>query len=354
MPDLAPPRAVPAAPPAPILVCDGLTKRFPVARTWAQALRHPRRRDFTDSVSGVSFAVAPGEFFGLLGPNGAGKTTLFKLLSTAIIPDSGSATVAGFDVVRQPGEVRRRLTPVLANERSLNWRLSARENLNLFAALYGLHGARARARIDEVLAAVELSDVGEKMVANFSSGMKQRLSIARALISEPSILLLDEPTRSLDPVSARNFRTFLREDIAGRRGCTVLLATHSSDEALGLCDRVAVLNRGRMLAMGTPDDLLRQFGDDRYRVWTTAPDHSAFDALRRAGAAVQWDRAEPSEGGWWRVEIHLSGGLEHAARVLQELVAAGVPIARFEHVALSLGDLIDRVVGTTPSPRSGQ
>jgi len=184
------------------------------------------------------------------------------------------------------------------------------------------------------------------MVANFSSGMKQRLSIARALISEPSILLLDEPTRCRDPVSARNFRTFLREDIAGRRGCTVLLATHSSDEALGLCDRVAVLNRGRLLATGTPQKLLRDFGDERYRLWTTAPEHGAFDALRRGGTAVRWDRAEPSEGGWWRVELSLAGaGLDRAAAVLSELTAAGVPVARFEHIALSLGDLIDRVVG---------
>ena len=332
-----------AAPP--ILVSEGLTKRFPVARTWAQALRRPREREYADSVREVSFAVAPGEFFGLLGPNGAGKTTLFKLLSTAIIPDSGSATVAGFDVVRQPAQVRRRLTPVLANERSLNWRLSARENLNLFAALYGFHGSEARRRIDEVLAAVELSEVGEKMVGNFSSGMKQRLSIARALISEPSILLLDEPTRSLDPVSARNFRRFLREDIAGRRGCTVLLATHSSDEALGLCDRVAVLNKGRLLAMGTPDELLRRFGDERYRLYTTVPEHPALAALAAEGVVARWDRAEPSEEGWSRVELHLRGGMGRASQVLGRLVAAGVPVARFEHVALSLGDLIDRVVG---------
>jgi ABC-2 type transport system ATP-binding protein len=334
-----------AGPTPPILVCEGLTKRFPVARTWSQAVRRPLQRTFADSVREVSFAVAPGEFFGLLGPNGAGKTTLFKLLSTAILPDGGTATVAGFDVVRQASEVRRRLTPVLANERSLNWRLSGRENLNLFAALYGLHGAAARARIDEVLAAVDLSDVGEKMVANFSSGMKQRLSIARALISDPKILLLDEPTRSLDPVSARNFRAFLREDIAGRRGCTVLLATHSSDEALGLCDRVAVLNKGRLLATGTPDDLLRRFGDERYRLWTTAPAHPVFSSLAAEGIAASWDPAEPAEEGWSRLELHLRGGLPRASAVLERLVRAGVPIARFEHVALSLGDLIDRVVG---------
>ncbi len=330
---------------APILVCDGLSKRFPIARTWAQAARRPFNREYADSVRNVSFSVARGEFFGLLGPNGAGKTTLFKLLSTAITPDSGTATVDGFDVVRDPAEVRRRLTPVLANERSLNWRLSARENLNLFAALYGFHGAAARSRIDEVLAAVELSHVGEKMVANFSSGMKQRLSIARALISEPAVLLLDEPTRSLDPVSARNFRTFLREDIAGRRGCTVLLATHSSDEALGLCDRVAVLNRGELLAMGTSDELLRRFGDERYRLWTTSPDHRALAALAHEGIAVSWDRGEPSEDGWWRVQLQLRGDLQRASQVLERLVQAGVPIARFEHVALSLGDLIERVVG---------
>ncbi|HEX6964410.1 MAG TPA: ABC transporter ATP-binding protein, partial [Gemmatimonadaceae bacterium] len=228
---------------------EGLTKRFRVRRRWSEMLRHPWAHEYAMAVRDLSWEVRRGEFFGLLGPNGAGKTTVFKMLMTSTTPDAGRALVHGYDVVREAGRVRALVGCVLANDRSLYWRLSAAENLRLYAALYNLHGARARDRVRELLRVVELDDTGEKMVAEFSSGMKQRLLIARALLSEPSVLLLDEPTRSLDPLSARRFRDFLRTEIAGNQGCTVLLATHSSEEAMELCDRVAVLDRGRLLAL---------------------------------------------------------------------------------------------------------
>src|SRR5690606_10731394 len=153
-------------------------------------------------VDHVSFDVNTAEFFGLLGANGAGKTTLFRMLGTQLLPDGGTAQIDGRDIVRESRAVRELLTPVVADERSLNWRLTASENLDLFATLYGIPREQRRARVRELLERVELHEAGSKMVGTFSSGMKQRLLIARALLPNPRVLLLDEPTRSLDAVSA--------------------------------------------------------------------------------------------------------------------------------------------------------
>src|SRR5262245_8535234 len=225
--------------PAPVVRVAGLTKAFTKRRGLREMLRSPRARERATAVESVSCEIAPGEFFGLLGPNGAGKTTLFKMLATVLLPDAGTATIDGHDVVRDSAAVRRVLTPAVGDERSLQWRLSARENLELFAALLEVPRREQRSRIDGLLAEVGLADTGAKLVGAFSSGMRQRLLIARALLARPKVLLLDEPTRSLDPISARAFRTFLRDEIAGRRNCAVLLATHNAEEAFDLCDRVA-------------------------------------------------------------------------------------------------------------------
>jgi ABC-2 type transport system ATP-binding protein len=322
----------------------GLSKRFPERRTWRQLLRHPRRVRYVPVLRDVTIDVAEGEFFGLLGPNGAGKTTLFKTLATLVLPDAGCATVAGYDIVRDAPAVRRVLAPVIADERSLYWRLTARANLELFAALQGLRGPLARERVDELLGVVSLAETAEKMVGQFSSGMKQRLLIARALLPRPKVLLLDEPTRSLDPLSARSLRRFLREELSGRQGCTILLATHNTEEALELCDRVAVLDRGRLLAAGATDALAAEIGDERYRIWTRDPDHPSWRALAEQGAIGQVRLVGADAGGWVRLEMEIPGGLERAAHVTAFLAYQGVAVARFERIALSLADLIERIV----------
>ena len=340
----APARVVPARRARPFAVSiQGLRKRFPVARHWLRALRHPREREYNVALDGVTLEVEAGEIVGLLGCNGAGKTTLLKILSTLVTPDAGTAEVAGFDVRRDPARVRRALAPVTADERSLDWRLSSRENLRFFGALHGFRGAELARRVEEVLAVVELLDAGERQVGTFSSGMKQRLLVARGLLSRPAVLLLDEPTRSLDPLAARSFRAFLRRQITGGGG-TALLATHSADEALELCDRVAVLGEGRVLALGTPAELARGFGDERFRAWTRAPEHAAFSQLRAGGVEVRLS-PEPPVDGWSVVELDLrGGGPGRAAAVLAALVAGGVEVGRFEKVELSLAELIERVV----------
>jgi ABC-2 type transport system ATP-binding protein len=338
------PRGRPAL--EPILRVEALSKRFPVRRGWREIARAPLRRAYASALRGITFEVRAGEFFGLLGPNGAGKTTLFKILATMILPDAGTAVVAGNDIVRQASAVRRVLTPVIADERSLFWRLSARENLKLFAALHGLRGPAARDRVEELLRIVELAETGSKLVGAFSSGMRQRLLIARALLSRPRVLLLDEPTRSLDPLSARAFRRFLREEIAGAQGCSVVLATHSAEEALELCERLAVLDRGELLAVGSAGELARRFGDERYRLWLREDERWRPALLQdRAGLRLTGIRSADGDGdGWAQVEIEVQGGRERTAAVLADLSAAGVAVGGVERVELTLAELLERIV----------
>jgi ABC-type multidrug transport system ATPase subunit len=332
-------------PGSPLVSVRALTKRFRVRRSFREVARNPLTRAMQTSLDDVSFDVQAGEFFGLLGPNGAGKTTLLKILATFILPDDGEVRIDGYDVTREPDAVRARVAPVIANERSLYWRLTARENLELFAHLWRVPASDVSQRIGEVLDVVGLTDTGRKMVGQFSSGMLQRLLIARALLPQPRVLLLDEPTRSLDPVSAREFRRFLREELTARRNCAVIIATHNADEALELCTRVGVMNAGKLLAIGTARDLVHRVGEDRYVVWTQTPDHPA---LRSFGRADVLTTEESVRTGWTPVSVRAVGGERASAEVLAELVQAGVPISRFERANVSLAELIEAVIRTAP------
>jgi ABC-type multidrug transport system ATPase subunit len=326
----------------PAVSVSGLSKSFVARRPFREILRHPFRTERVKALRDVTFGIQSGEFFGLLGPNGAGKTTLFKILATLVTPDTGQVTVDGFDAVTEAAAVRRVMTPVIADERSLRWRLSAYENVRLFAVLYGLPPALVRQRSEEVLALVGLSDTGEKIVGQFSSGMKQRVMIARALLPRPRILLLDEPTRGLDPLSARELRSFLRNVVCRQQGCTILLATHNTEEAFELCDRVAVMNKGQILVTGPTADLVAEYGDDRYRVYTRTPDHPAFGLVVPSGTPPRVGQAEAD--GWTPVELSLPGDSDYAAHVLGQLAREGVSMSRFERVSLTLADLIERVL----------
>jgi ABC-2 type transport system ATP-binding protein len=321
-----------------------LWKQFPTARSIIDVLRRPVGTPPSPAVADVSLEVHAGEFVGLLGPNGAGKTTLLKILATLIIPDRGVATVAGYDVVTQAASVRNVIASVLANERSLYWRLSAKQNLELFAALLRLPPRDTAARVTEALDVVGLADSGRKMVGQFSAGMMQRLLVARALLGQPRVLLLDEPTRSLDPTAAHAFRSFLREELAGQRRCAVLVATHRSEEAFDLCDRVVVMSRGRVAATGSAPALAESLLGSRYSAWTLEPNHPALEALVIAGKARRV--AARSDGGkWWRVDVELDGGDDAAREILATLITAGMPIARFERVLAPLAEIIERAIG---------
>src|SRR5689334_884634 len=218
-----------------------------------------RRVKEIEAVKGVSFEIQKGELFGLLGPNGAGKTTTIKMLITLLIPTSGSAHVLGLDVVKNPREVRKRIGYVFGGERGLYERLSGLDNLRYFAELYAVPPRNQKRRIAELLDLVGLTGREGERVEGYSRGMRQRLHIARGILHDPEVVFLDEPTIGVDPVGARELRAM----IAGlvEAGKTVLLTTHYMFEADSLCDRIAVIAHGRIVAEGTPAELKTHVAD---------------------------------------------------------------------------------------------
>lgn len=211
--------------------------------------------DEVRAVDGIGFTIRKGELFGLLGPNGAGKTTLIKCISTLLIPDSGSVTVGGYDIYREPLDVRRHIGVLTGGERSLYWKLTPVENLRYFAALYGVTRKVTKERIKYLLELMGLLDKSNVRVEKLSSGMKQKLSLARVLIHDPPILLVDEPTLGLDPYFARFIRDFVKNELNKKLKKTILLTTHYMDEADELCERIAFMNRGKIEALDTPERL---------------------------------------------------------------------------------------------------
>jgi ABC-2 type transport system ATP-binding protein len=206
------------------------------------------------AVDSISFSVEAGEIFGFLGPNGAGKTTTIKMLTGQLRPTSGSARVAGCDVVEERQQLKPKIG-VVFEVQNIYERLSARDNLTFAARLYGVK----QERVDQILAQVGLADRARDKVKDYSNGMKQRLLVARALLHEPEILFLDEPTRGLDPNVARDIRAFVAN--LARQGVTVFLTTHYMEEADQLSDRVAILDQGRIVALDTPEQLKAVHGE---------------------------------------------------------------------------------------------
>ena len=258
-----------------VIEVDDLTRRY---RSRTGTFR--RRAAIVEALRGVSFAVERGELFGLLGPNGAGKTTMIKVLTTLLLPTSGTARVLGFDVRREARRIRGRIGYVFGGDRGLYDRLSALDNLRYFADLYKVAPRERRARIDSLLELVELKGRERERVETYSRGMKQRLHIARGLLHDPEILFLDEPTIGLDPIGARE----LRDTIAGlhEAGKTILLTTHYMYEADALCQRIAVIANGSFVATGSPSDLKALVGDNTIvEIETFGIADEAIERLRR-------------------------------------------------------------------------
>jgi sodium transport system ATP-binding protein len=207
------------------------------------------------AVCDVSLTAADGEITGLLGPNGAGKTTLLRILATLMTPDAGSAEIAGFDVVRERYAVRERIG-VLSDARGLYPRLTARENIRYFGALHGLAGDALERRIDSLIATLGLTALADRRTQGFSQGERMKVAIARALVHDPPVVMLDEPTNGLDIMSVRALREQLRE--LKRAGKCLLFSSHVMQEVVALCDRIVIMGAGRIVAVGTARELLAQ------------------------------------------------------------------------------------------------
>ena len=228
-----------------LVVANGLTKTF------------ASRRGPIHAVVDVSFECLAGQIFGLLGPNGAGKTTALRMLATILTPTAGAATIAGFDVRSQPGEVRERIG-FLATETGLYDRFTARETLRFFGRINNLSSEQIRTRSDDLLATLEMTELADRRVGTFSTGEKQKLSLARSILHDPPVLILDEPTFGLDVMAARTVVETI--GLFREQGRTILLSTHIMRVAEKLCDRIGILYRGRLHALGTLDELTDRFG----------------------------------------------------------------------------------------------
>jgi ABC-2 type transport system ATP-binding protein len=315
-----------------IVLAEGLRKRF----------------GKTEALRGLDLRVAPGTVCGVLGPNGAGKTTALRIFATLLRPDGGRARVAGYDVVRDPGQVRSRIG-LAGQHAAVDEKLSGRKNLRMFGRLYHLSDRTARQRADELLERFGLSEAGDRLAETYSGGMRRRLDLIASLIVAPPVLFLDEPSAGLDPVSRADIWASIRALVAD--GTSVLLTTQYLDEADQLAGHIAVIDHGRVIASGTPDQLKTAIGDRLDVVVRDESDLPGAAAVldRLAGAAGQGVTVEPGDR---RVSAAVSGGTLVLTEVVRELDRAGV---NAEDVALrrpTLDEVFLRLTGA--SAREGE
>lgn len=230
---------------------ENLSKTYPTSFPRLKKFFRLPAKPPIEALKDVSFEIGDGEIFGLIGKNGAGKTTLTKIIATLVQPTGGRVAVKNFDSVEDEVKVRSLIGLATAEERSFYWRLTAQQNLLFFARLYGMKDAAARKRIDEIFERLDLTELKKRRFAELSTGNKQRLAVARALLPAPPVLLLDEPTRSLDPLAAAEMRDLIRS----LAGVSVLLTSHNLSEVEELCSRVAIISKGEIRAVGTPKNL---------------------------------------------------------------------------------------------------
>ena len=301
-----------------------------------------RRTKEVVAVDGISFDVHEGELFGLLGPNGAGKTTTVKMLTTLLIPTGGSATVMGYDVVTDAGAIRPRIGFIFGGERGLYWRLSAKDNLRYFADLYHVDPDVAKRRLPELFELVGLAGREDERVEGYSRGMRQRLHVARCLLHDPQVLFLDEPTMGLDPVGARELRQVIKNLVAEDK--TVFLTTHYMFEADALCERVAVIDHGKIVALDTPEGLKRHVEDllvIELEVFGIAP--QMVELLREIPEVdtVSVEDRDQKQA----LRIHSSLGSALVPQIMQRLDGNGVRIGRVTVQEPTLEDAYERLVG---------
>ena len=300
----------------PVIAVDGLTRRF----------------GDVVAVDGLTLEIDPGEVFGFLGHNGAGKTTTVRLLNGLLAPDGGTARVLDLDPQTDGPQLRRR-TGVLTETPSLDERLTGRENLEIYADLYGVPPDQVPGRIESLLEGFELDHRADEKAGAYSKGMKQRLALARALLHEPNILFLDEPTSGLDPVGARRVHELITR-LSQEQQRTVLLCTHNLAEAQKLCGRVAVLEQGRLVALGTPAELARRLGRSQRLEIDVAPDNvpAALEVLEAMLGVADLSR----ENG--RITV-IGADRETIPDLVFELVGAGVRIYGISPQEPSLEDV---------------
>jgi ABC-2 type transport system ATP-binding protein len=242
-----------------MITVENIYMHYPVPKKYIEFLTKPFKQDKYTALYGINLNIESGDRVAFLGTNGAGKTTLLKIIGGLLYPSQGKLIVNGYDTVKDNLKARKSVGFVLNEERSFYWRLSGKQNLGFFGVLDNIHGKQLEDKVNELIQIVGLEEAKDKLFAGYSSGMKQRLAIARGLLSDPDILILDEPTRTLDPISAEDISNIISERIHNKKGRTLLIATHSLAEAQSLCSKVCIMKKGQILSYSTIDQLLHQY-----------------------------------------------------------------------------------------------
>ncbi|GAP05725.1 MAG TPA: DUF4162 domain-containing protein [Anaerolinea thermolimosa] len=332
---------------------EDLVKKFPrrvppenqpsSKNPFTRLFKHPPLTEFT-AVDHVSFQIQRGEIFGLLGPNGAGKSTTIRMLCTLLEPTSGFARVNGYDVVKEANLVRQSLGIVLAGERSIYWKLTGRENLEYFAALYHIPPEIARQRVNELLEYMELTNRANELVEKYSTGMRQRIVLSRALLARPPIILLDEPTLGLDPQAARRIREMILD--LKNQGHTILLTTHYMEEADQLSDRIGIIDQGKIIALDTPAALKRRIHQQdvvRLEVAGWKPEMAAkIQAMEGVNQLITRSLDSDSV---WELHLHTENSRAILPRLIEQVNYNGTHLVNMNIVSPSLEDVFIQLTG---------
>ena len=316
-----------------------LTKYYPKLKGYKDLLLHPFKKQYLPALQDINLTVEEGSFYGLLGPNGAGKTTLIKILSTLVLPTSGKALVNGFDVVQQQKQVRRAIGLVVNDERSFYWRLTGRQNLSFFAHLNNLSGAEKDKRIHEVLHITEMEKDADRMFSDYSTGMKQRIAIARGLLCDPSIIFLDEPTRSLDPLSAKHLRKFIKDEIIYRHNRTAFVATNNLYEAEDLCTHIAIIQNGAIKSCGPIEKIKQQINAAKVYLVKLAR-HTKFTDLSSLKSALNVSMAPDGPHAFYVESPDIS-------RLIAEIVQQEGAVEECSLKTISLDEVFAKVIEGT-------
>jgi len=301
------------------------------------------KKSSVEALKAVSLQVEPGEIFGLLGPNGAGKTTLIKILTTLLLPSSGDVWVNDYHVQRQENQVRATVGCMLMGERGLYWKLTARENLEYFGALYHLPPPERRRRAQQILTLLELDDIADRTVETYSSGQKMKLAFGKALVNDAPLLVLDEPTNTLDVPSASELRAIVRDLNAA--GKTVIYTTHIMSEAETLCDRVAIIDHGELLALGTVAELKASLQREQVtRVEGVVP-NQALTAVQGLPAVRTATRT--AQDGGDLLTIVTANQRDYLPEIINALTGSGAVIRKISPEEVTLEDVFITKTGRT-------
>jgi ABC-2 type transport system ATP-binding protein len=326
-------------PRAAVIRIDRVSKIFPARFMRLKRLLGRTIKPPVQALNEVSFNVHAGEIFGLIGRNGAGKTTLTKIIATLVQPSSGAVKVRGFDSVEDDRKVRAQVGLATAEERSFYWRLTVEQNLMFFARLNGLSDTLARRRIIELVEQFELKELVGRRFGELSTGNKQRMAFARAMLSKPPILLLDEPTRSLDPLAAARMRSLISSLAGGNPPATILLTSHNLSEVEELCARIAIISRGRIRAVGTPQEIRAEHRQSE-RVWLTV-DGISRERFQNSISSQAGEIEIEEQGGMLVVSFVHETGDNRFDRIVRALHDGGGRLLSFEKESTTLLEVLE-------------